>query len=647
VRDTGAEPLHDRRRRFDEEESMTSHPAVTTRDTRANASLRVCLLTLVAGSVLALAPIAQANTYSATPSDATSLQTALDSAGTHPGDDTVEIPAGTYAGSFLYSWPNSVQIVGAGRAATKLIGAASGKTTLLLDAGGSSVRGLSVAATVGPTSYALRLPVGGTLDDVELRADGTDTWAVAAGGDLTVTNSDLTVVQSAVAVRQEGGMLTMSDSTIHGTGNDNDGIEADSPSATADIARIQVTGVEYPIEATFGASITVRDSLLVLPPVFNAVALSAGDNNNAVNYLSSIQADRLTVVGVPGDIQWGAQVIPNSSGDNFRITIRDSVFTGVDIPLDCSGSPGTGQLTADYSSLPADGDSNVCTSGGISRTHPVSGTPRFVDAAVGDYRLPYDSPLVDAGDPATLAPTLDLGRLPRPVGRRDVGAYEYQRRPPVVAVAASPSSNSSGQPFTFEATATDPDPGDSPLTYSWHFDDGATAGGATVTHAFASAGAHSGTVTVSDPAGAEASATAAVTVNDLPGADVPITSPVTAGDRTPPGVGGFRFSPGRIRLGSALPHLFAAVERRGNIRFVLTEPASVTIRFERRVGKRYARVSGSIRQRAGAGSSRISFSGRLSRRVSLRPGGYRATLTATDAAGNVSRTVSARFTVVR
>jgi PKD repeat protein len=67
---------------------------------------------------------------------------------------------------------------------------------------------------------------------------------------------------------------------------------------------------------------------------------------------------------------------------------------------------------------------------------------------------------------------------------------------------------------TFRATASDPDPGDA-VSLSWAFDDGAKAGGASVTHSFAGPGAHTATVTATDSSGL--SATATVTV-DVPGA---------------------------------------------------------------------------------------------------------------------------------
>jgi hypothetical protein len=52
------------------------------------------------------------------------------------------------------------------------------------------------------------------------------------------------------------------------------------------------------------------------------------------------------------------------------------------------------------------------------------------------------------------------------------------------------------------------------------------------------------------------------------------------------------------------------------------------------------------RRNLAAGRDRIGFSGRIGRRA-LRPGRYRATLTATDLAGNRSRAHQVSFRVVR
>jgi hypothetical protein len=101
--------------------------------------------------------------------------------------------------------------------------------------------------------------------------------------------------------------------------------------------------------------------------------------------------------------------------------------------------------------------------------------------------------------------------------------------------------------------------------------------------------------------------------------------------------------------------------------FSLSEPAKVAIKLERRIGTgrrvdgrcvrrtrrsrsrpsctRYSSV-GTVRADGRQGRNEVRFSGRLNGRA-LSPGTYRASLTATDAAGNASTVSRATFTVRR
>lgn len=595
--------------------------------------LEAALVAAIATAVAA--PAALANTYNASPNNAASLQFALDSAAAHAGDDTVQIPAGIYTGQFSYTADNPVQIVGAGPSATTLTSTAAGTTTLTVDAPGSSVRRLAASATRDPVvgdlkAKALSLPAGGTINSVDLRAVGLASMGLVAQGDVAASFVHVSATgDEGVAVWQLDGNLTLSDATIAVSGAQRYAIEVEGPHA--DIARVSVNGASTAIKATFGAAATVRDSLLVLPDEVGARGLTAGDNNSSSAFTTTIAADRVTLVGAPGKLQRGADVDADSGGDDFEVVLRNSVLVGFDTPLRCSG-PGTGVVWADYSSLPQSPDSSKCSSGGAIRTHEVAGTPRFVDAGAGDYRLPWDSPLVDAGGPSLLGPDTDLAGYPRPVGPMDLGAYEYARRPPDPTATAAPGSAAVGEPFSFSSTASDPDPGDSPLSYSWQFDDGSTETGATVAHAFSSPGEHSATVTVTDPGGA--SSTARATVSVTPGAAGGTT---TQADTTAPAVSRFAVSPRRVVLGG----------RRARIGFGLSEAARVTISFERRAGRRWAKVRGALRLTAAAGRSSVRFAGRLSRRRALAPGAYRATLVARDDAGNAGRPAHARFTLRR
>ena len=84
---------------------------------------------------------------------------------------------------------------------------------------------------------------------------------------------------------------------------------------------------------------------------------------------------------------------------------------------------------------------------------------------------------------------------------------------PVITSAAfaTPNPAAIGQSVRLTAAASDAD-GDM-LTYSWTFGDGATATGATATHAYVADGNYTAMVLVSDPAGATASSSLTVTIN--------------------------------------------------------------------------------------------------------------------------------------
>jgi hypothetical protein len=175
-----------------------------------------------------------------------------------------------------------------------------------------------------------------------------------------------------------------------------------------------------------------------------------------------------------------------------------------------------------------------------SNTNALTDEPRFLgDPALGQVRLRYDSALVDAGDPGGVGTaTDDFAGDPRVVDgngdgtvRRDIGAFEYQHRPPVVTAAASPSSGLTGDAFGWSASATDPD-GD-PIGFSWGWNDGLTIPGASVSRSFGSPGDYAGTVTATDATGLTATAGAGVSVGARPSTRPPDT-PLPPRDTTAP-----------------------------------------------------------------------------------------------------------------
>ncbi len=109
--------------------------------------------------------------------------------------------------------------------------------------------------------------------------------------------------------------------------------------------------------------------------------------------------------------------------------------------------------------------------------------------------------------------------------------------------------------------------------------------------------------------------------------------PPPATDTVRPRVTEFSLSRRRFRLGG----------RGTRIRFTLSEDATVTIRFARRVNGHWRRVRRKLRFESTAGAHSRRFRGRFDRKHALRPGRYRMTLRARDAAGNVSAAHRARF----
>ena len=129
------------------------------------------------------------------------------------------------------------------------------------------------------------------------------------------------------------------------------------------------------------------------------------------------------------------------------------------------------------------------------------------------------------------------------------------------------------------------------------------------------------------------------TTNRLVAAVVDLPQPPDGGpgaDTTPPNMTRFRITRKRFRVGG-----LGTV-----IRWSQSEAGTDTIGFERRVKGRWRKVRRKMRFQATAGNHKLRFRGRFDLKHPLRPGRYRMTLTARDAAGNVSSPDRARFTLL-
>src|SRR5205823_2961782 len=124
--------------------------------------------------------------------------------------------------------------------------------------------------------------------------------------------------------------------------------------------------------------------------------------------------------------------------------------------------------------------------------------PSFVNPAAGDYRLRFDSPLLDKGPPTQPLSNddPDLGgrsRVRDSDGNgsavRDIGAYEYQRLAPAAMFALAPATTALGAGTGFDAAGS-ADPDGDPISLAWGFGDGTSGSGAQTSHLFAAPGSY-------------------------------------------------------------------------------------------------------------------------------------------------------------
>jgi hypothetical protein len=588
--------------------------------------------------------------------------------------DTIDVGPRTYTGPFAATaGGGALTVIGAGSAGaavTTLTLAADSQTALAFAVAGSSVSHvhLELPDQTGDTA----LDLNGAASDVLIDDPSGSTQAI--GADMNHPDSFSGTVELGNGASSTGinrtangsGAESVSDSTIFAT----EGISATSGNWSIDHSK--VVALNYGVQAATGnngtgvpAVIAIDDSLVrVTTTDISTCGAIVPCFALGVSGSSTITGDRLTVVGADQQIA-GGWTLGAISGETATLNLNSTVVSGFTPALKCQQSNGgTATLTADYS----DFATPVATAGGCSAppaAHNTAASPDFVN---GGLELEWDSPLIDAGDPhaAFFPGPTDLAGNPRVVDGNgdgsailDIGAFEYQRRAPsVTAQTVAQGPVGVGIPFAVEQ-ASDPDPGDT-VTFTWSFDDGGTATGAQVTHVFTTPGTHTGTVTATDPTGLSAASTATVVILARP---TRTTAPPT------PRITHLRQAHTRWREGSKL----ARVARRSGkppigttFSFALNSPAALELIFTqsasgRRVGRKCAGPSQANRRgrackrtitsgtvtfpSTGAGTVKITFQGRLSRRKKLRPGRYKLTIAATNATGRTT-SHALTFTIV-
>jgi hypothetical protein len=449
--------------------------------------------------------------------------------------------------------------------------------------------------------------------------------------------------------------VTISDDTI--TGDD----AANMTSGTTILARDRFTADYEGVGC--GANCAVQDSVIAMRP--NSVEGFDAYCQPSASTGTSLVND--TIIGAAGDSAFANCADP---GQSATVNASSTVLRGAAqyVFRAAASSGGTVSITPTYNDFdPATEHTSGAGASIAADPNHINADPLFINAAAGDYRIPYNSPLVDAGssDPiGFLESATDLAGNPRIVNtRRDIGAYEYQRLKPSAVIHPSATTAVTGQSVTFDGShSTDGDPGDT-LTYSWSFDDGTTARGTTITHAFATAGPHTATLTVTDPTNLSDTATAHVTVSSSsggstgPGGQATLTHLTQSAPSWSEGPTLAVFARGGAARRPPVGTTFG---------FALNVPATVRGVFTRLLpgravgGKciattrrnRRARVCtrllavGLITHAAHAGANTVRFDGTLTARTRLPLGRYKATFTAARPGAKASAPLSVTFTIV-
>jgi PKD domain len=603
-------------------------------------------------AILAGAPAASAKEWCVPPAtgctdNAGDLQTALDLARMNAGPDSIRLGATTYtptSGGFTYSdsgsSTNSVAITGADSTATTLTHSSLGAILTITSSGGALNSLTDMGFHITQSSSA------------GLQGGRADATRVAVAGDPAITNSvGLTVASGAmrsVNVSMPLGGANQGVFVSGGTSGDgvfDSTISADNAVSVplSAVQRCDVTGGHFGVLTQSGRIDDVMVHVSGTGP--DRAGLNATNNSIADG---SAVARHLTILGATDAGSIGIRVYGDSSftGHTESLEVRNTIVRGVEHSYQraASASPaGTANLTMHYSDYdPATRDDSGLGAG-PSPSDPtnLNTDPLFVDPAHGDFRLAFNSPLVDAGDPATLAadePNTDLAGRPRVVnGRRDIGAFEYQRQPPVITSAtANPGAAQVGTPFSFSGTATDPDA--DPVSLAWSFDDGGSVPGAGVKHAFAKPGIHVATIKATDAAGVTSTKTVLVAATAGP---VPVLSALALVPKK------FRPAKGtdvRFKLSAGAPVRFT-VERRGAGRKVGGK-CRATTKKNRHAKKctRYVSMKGSFVRNGVSGANHFHWKGRLKGKA-LKPGGYR--LTGAVGSGLTKRLRRSGFTIKR
>jgi hypothetical protein len=420
-----------------------------------------------ASAVAAIVPAAASaatfcvNRPGCTGAQASTVQIAIDAAAANPGRDTILIGSGTFPGEFVDETGNAIDVEGLG-ASTVLVNSDGVGTasTFTLHERTSTLRDVTVRVTPLAGQPAARAAVSGfgQLEDA--------------------TVSGPTGVAQLTAVRR----VVVNATSI---GARNTALLSDS------IIRTPGDGQGYLAE------VCDPDYTTLNPHVENVTLVAQGTGSGA------------------GITNLGYQSAPQCVYATQTLDVRNTIVSGYAESIHRD----SGYINIAYSNY--DPDRVFSTGAGtLTADHNGNEDPHFVLGIGGqDYRLRFDSPLIDVGtDRTSDTGDLDVGRRARIVDGHadgtpqvDIGAYEYQNSGPVAAFGVSRTVVDPGEKIVFFSESYDPD--DPFLSYTWKFGDGTSVSGTPrAEHAYDHPGTFTAYLVATDDAGHADTAERTITV---------------------------------------------------------------------------------------------------------------------------------------
>jgi PKD repeat protein len=300
---------------------------------------------------------------------------------------------------------------------------------------------------------------------------------------------------------------------------------------------------------TFTVTLTVTDAVGVsaqstttvtinnLPPTGNPGGPYTGDAGAAIGFAATATdpgaADTAAGFTYAWDFGDGATASGASPSHAYAAV---GTYTVTLTTTDASGGSSSTTTTATVNPAPT-------ANAGPSQTVNEGSAVTFAGAATGSSSLTYLWNFGDGGTASgTLSPTYTYaagsGTFTVTLTVTDAVGVSAQSTTTVTITNLPPTGNPGG-PYTadagsaiaFAATATDPGAADTAagFTYAWDFGDGATASGASPSHAFASVGTYTVTLTTTDASGGSSTATTTATIKADPTANAGNSQTVNEG----------------------------------------------------------------------------------------------------------------------